>query len=59
MVKSQFNSFFIHLRNIIVNAFKSVHSFLNQYVNDTVLGIVGIAIIAIIAVKIFVDFNNR
>ena len=59
MVKSQFNSFFIDLKNIIGNAFKSVHSFLNQYVNDTVLGIVGIAIIAIIAVKIFVDFNNR
>ena len=59
MVKSQFNSFFIDIKNFIVNTFNDIHSFLNQYVNDTVLGLVGIAIIAIIAVKVFVDFNNR
>ena len=59
MVKSQFNSFFIDMKNIIVDTFDDIHQFLNHYVNDTVLGIVGIAIIAIIAVRVFVNFNNR
>ena len=59
MIKSQFNSFFIDIKNIIVDTFNDIHAFLNNYVSDTVLGIVGIAILAIIVVKVFVDFNNR
>ena len=59
MVKSQFNSFFIDMKNLIVDTFNDIHAFLNNYVSDTVLGIVGITIIAIIAVRVFVNFNNR
>ena len=59
MVKSQFNSFFIDMKNLIVDTFSDIHAFLNNYVSDTVLGIVGITIIAIIAVRAFVNFNNR
>ena len=59
MIKSQFSSFFIDVKNFFVSTFNNIHSFLNQYVSDVVLGIIGITIIAIIAVKIFIDFNNR
>ena len=59
MIKSQFNSFFIDVKNFVINTYNDIHSFLNQYVSDVVLGIIGITIIAIIAVKIFIDFNNR
>lgn len=58
-ISSQFNSFFVDVKNFFINLFNSIHSFLSNYFDDTALGIFGIVIIAGLLLYLFRRINNH
>lgn len=57
-ISSQFNSFFIDVKIFFINFWNTIHDFLNNYMDDTTLGIFAIAIIAILVVIGFKKISN-
>ena len=57
-ISSQFNSFFIDVKNFFINIWNTIHNFLNNYMDDTTLGIFAIAIVAILIVIGFKKISN-
>lgn len=49
-ISSQFNSFFIDVKNFFTNLWNTIHEFLNNFMDDTTLGIFAIAIVSILVV---------
>lgn len=57
-ISSQFNSFFIDVKNFFTNLWNTIHEFLNNFMDDTTLGIFAIAIVAILVVIGFKKISN-
>ena len=57
-ISSQLNSFFIDVKNFFTNLWNTIHEFLNNFMDDTTLGIFAIAIVAILVVIGFKKISN-
>lgn len=58
-ISSQFNSFFIDVKNFFTNLYNTIHDFLNNYLDDTALGIFGIIFIAALLIFIFRKISDK
>lgn len=58
-ISSQFNSFFIDVKNFFTNLYNTIHDFLNNYLDDTTLGIFGIIFIAGLLIFIFRKISDK
>lgn len=52
-MKAEFNSFFIDIKNFFIDLYNNIHEFLNKYLDDTTLGILGIILVAGLLLFIF------
>jgi hypothetical protein len=55
----ELRSFFIDIKNIIIDIIANLHSFLNKFMSDDIISIFFIAIVAIIAIFIFRAIINK
>lgn len=58
-IPSQFQSFFVDVKIFFTNLYNNIHDFLNNYLDDTTLGIFLIAIIAIVIVVSFTKLSHK
>lgn len=58
-IHSQFNSFFIDIKNIVLEIYSIIHNFLSKYFDDTALGIFLIILAAALFIFIFRKISNR
>ena len=58
-ISSQFKSFFVDVKIFFTNLYNNIHDFLNNYLDDTTLGIFLIAIIAIVIVVSFTQLSHK
>lgn len=54
-----FKSLFIDIKNFFVYTFNSIHGFLNQFLDDTVLGIILIVSLAFLIIYIFRQVSGK
>jgi hypothetical protein len=55
----EFLGFFNDIKDIIIDIYSSVHSFLNRYLADDVISVFLIALAALIAILIFRHIINK
>lgn len=58
MLIKQLKSLFLDIKYDFIRFFDDIHKFLNRYFNDQILEVLLIALVAIIAVTIFVKYST-
>lgn len=58
-ISSQFNSFFIDVKNFFINLYNIIYNFLSNYFDNTALGIFGIILVAAILILVFLKISNN
>ena len=58
-IYSQFNSFFIYVKNFFINLYNTIYEFLLKYFDDTTLGIFGIVLVAGVLILIFLKLSQK
>ena len=59
MIKRQFMGIWNDLKYSFLDLWNTIHHFLNKFFDDQFLGILGIALLAILAVTLFVKFSTK